>query len=66
MVAAHVDDLRAAARHGMQTVYVRRPTEDIDVLPDGRVLRDTVRSKAEGGEVDVVVDSFDKLAKLLG
>ena len=58
MVAAHIYDLRAAASHGMKTVYVRRPTEDGDV-------RDSVKSKADGGEVDVVVDSFTDLANLM-
>ena len=51
MVAAHIDDLRAAASHGMKTVYVRRPTEDGG-------SREQVKGKAEGGEVDVVVNSF--------
>ncbi|KAI0816907.1 haloacid dehalogenase [Trametes gibbosa] len=55
LVAAHIHDLRAAASHGMKTVYVQRPTEDVAV-------RESVKSKAEGGEVDIVVDSFDKLA----
>ncbi|TBU25651.1 haloacid dehalogenase [Dichomitus squalens] len=58
MVAAHIYDLRAAASHGMKTVYVRRPTEDGDV-------RDIVKTKADGGEVDVVVDSFEQLANLM-
>ena len=58
MVADHIYDLRAAASHGMKTVYVRRPTEDGDV-------RDSVKSKADGGEVDVVVDSFTDLANLM-
>lgn len=58
MVAAHIFDLRAAASHGMKTVYVRRVTEDINV-------RDSVKSKKEGGEVDVVVDSFEELAALM-
>lgn len=58
MVAAHIYDLRAAAGHGMKTVYVRRPTEDGE-------FRDQVKSKAEGGEVDVVVSSFTELADLL-
>ncbi|KAI0353234.1 haloacid dehalogenase [Trametes cingulata] len=58
MVAAHIYDLRAAASHGMKTVYVRRPTED-----EG--TRDSVKSKAQGGEVDVVVDSLEELAGLL-
>ncbi|KAL1940511.1 hypothetical protein VTO73DRAFT_7946 [Trametes versicolor] len=58
MVAAHIFDLRAAASHGMKTVYVRRVTEDINA-------RDSVKSKKEGGEVDVVVDSFEELAALM-
>ena len=59
MVAAHLhSDLLSAGSHGMKTVYVRRPTEDVDV-------RDGVKSKAEGGEVDVVVDSFEELAALM-
>ena len=58
MVAAHIYDLRAAASHGMKKVYVRRQTEDGDV-------RDSVKNKADGGEVDVVVDSFGELAALM-
>lgn len=58
MVAAHAHDLRAAATHGMKTVYVRRPSEDLAV-------RDKVKIKAEGGEVDLVVDSFLQLAEAL-
>lgn len=58
MVAAHIDDLRAAASHGLKTVYVRRPTEDVGVCG-------SVKSKADGGEVDVVVDGFEELARLL-
>ena len=57
MVAAHLYDLRAAASHGMKTVYVRRPTEDRDV-------RDEVKNRLTGGEVDVVVDSFEEIATL--
>ncbi|KAJ6591113.1 haloacid dehalogenase [Mycena vulgaris] len=30
MVAAHAYDLRAAAKIGMKTIYVQRPTEDMD------------------------------------
>jgi len=59
MVAAHIYDLRAAATHGLKTVYVRRPTEDL--VED----RQQARSKAEGGEFDVVVDSFVELASVL-
>jgi len=60
MVAAHIHDLRAAASHGLKTVYVRRATED---APE---VRAAVRSKAEGGEVDVVVNSFLELTALIG
>lgn len=60
MVAAHILDLRAAASHGLRTVYVRRPTED------GEGVRETVKTRAEGGDVDVVVDSFEELAEVLG
>ncbi|KAI0762299.1 haloacid dehalogenase [Fomes fomentarius] len=58
MVAAHIYDLRFAASHGLKTVYVRRPTEDVGV-------KDQVKSKQDGGEVDVIVDSFEELAELL-
>ncbi|KAI0633829.1 haloacid dehalogenase [Trametes polyzona] len=58
MVAAHMWDLEAAAKHGMKTVYIPRPTDDNDV-------RDKVKSKADGGEVDVVVESFEELAELV-
>lgn len=60
MVAAHIYDLRAAAKEGMHTVYVRRPTEDL------QEDRDSVKAKKYGGEVDVVVDSLEELADLLG
>ncbi len=55
MVAAHIYDLRAAASHGMKTVYVRR----------GEDIVDDVESKADGGEVDVVVNSIIELAALI-
>ncbi|KAI0716153.1 haloacid dehalogenase [Cerioporus squamosus] len=58
MVAAHIYDLRAAASHGMKTVYVRRSTEDAD-------LQAQVKTKRDGGEVDVVVDSFEDIAALI-
>ncbi|CAL1697130.1 unnamed protein product [Somion occarium] len=59
MVAAHIYDLRAAASHGLKTVYVRRSGED------PAEIRDQVKPKAEGGEVDVVVDTFLELADVL-
>jgi FMN phosphatase YigB (HAD superfamily) len=58
MVAAHIHDLRGAASHGLKTIYIRRPTED-----EGD--RDEVKSKKDGGEVDLVVDSFLELAAIL-
>lgn len=56
LVAAHIHDLRGAAAQGMRTVYVPRPRADEGV-------RDQVKGKAEGGEVDLVVSSFVDLAK---
>ncbi|KIP01591.1 hypothetical protein PHLGIDRAFT_80369 [Phlebiopsis gigantea 11061_1 CR5-6] len=58
LVAAHIYDLRAAAAQGFRTVYVRRPTED---APE----RESVCSRRDGGEVDLVVDSFEELAALV-
>ncbi|TFK78259.1 haloacid dehalogenase [Polyporus arcularius HHB13444] len=57
MVACHLWDLRAAAQQGMKTVYVPRDTDDEED-------RDNVKSKAEGGEVDVVVSSLEELAEI--
>jgi beta-phosphoglucomutase-like phosphatase (HAD superfamily) len=59
LVAAHIYDLRAAAQHGYKTVYVRRETEDLEE-------REHVKSKAEGGEVDLVVHSLEDLAEVIG
>jgi beta-phosphoglucomutase-like phosphatase (HAD superfamily) len=59
LVAAHIYDIRAAARLGYKTVYVRRVTEDLDE-------REPVKSKAEGGEVDLVVSSLEELAEVVG
>ncbi|RPD73748.1 haloacid dehalogenase [Lentinus tigrinus ALCF2SS1-7] len=55
MVAAHLWDLRAAAKQGMRTVYVPRVTDD-------KEDRDSVKTKANGGEVDLVVSSIEELA----
>ncbi|EJD02361.1 haloacid dehalogenase [Fomitiporia mediterranea MF3/22] len=60
MVAAHLFDLQAAAKEGMRTIYIRRPTED---APE---TRQSIKAKKDGGEVDVVVDSFEELASVLG
>jgi FMN phosphatase YigB (HAD superfamily) len=59
MVAAHIYDLRGAAKVGLKTIYVRRKDEE-----KGDVAPEDVKSKAEGGEVDVVVDSIEELAQL--
>jgi hypothetical protein len=58
MVAAHISDLRAAAEHGMKTVYVRRPAED-----RGEVKM-SVKARTEGGEVDWVVNNLEELAEI--
>ncbi|KAH7890319.1 HAD-like domain-containing protein [Phlebopus sp. FC_14] len=58
MVAAHKRDLNGAAQAGLKTVYVPRPAEDT------KEIRENTRSKAEGGEVDLVVSDFTELAKL--
>lgn len=50
MIAAHNEDLDAAAKHGLRTCFVRRPTED---------------AEAEGN-FDYVVDDFEHLARTLG
>ena len=57
MVAAHVKDLRAAASHGLRTVFIPRPREP-DSAPD-------TRARADGGEVDLVVKDFYEIARLL-
>lgn len=59
MVAAHRSDLLAAASVGFKTIYVPRPAEDL------REVREGMRSKKDGGEVDLVVQDFQELAKLM-
>ncbi|KAG6907784.1 hypothetical protein DXG01_007391 [Tephrocybe rancida] len=56
MVAAHIFDLRAAAAIGMRTVYIPRLGEEDQSI--------VVKSKAEGGEFDVVVQSLEDLASI--
>ncbi|KAJ6590876.1 haloacid dehalogenase [Mycena sp. CBHHK59/15] len=58
MVAAHLWDLRGAAHVGMKTIYVRRAAEE-------PIDEEEVKPKSEGGEVDVIVNSFIELAALL-
>nr|GAT51622.1 predicted protein [Mycena chlorophos] len=79
LVSAHIDELRVAAGVGFKTVYVHRASEralamSLNPSPsrkgkgqvNGAGGHGEVRSKAEGGEVDVVVDSFEHLALVLG
>lgn len=58
MVAAHKWDLEGAAQAGLKTIYVPRSAEDTEEI------RKSVRSKAEGGTVDLVVKDFEELAAL--
>jgi 2-haloacid dehalogenase len=57
MVAAHVDDLRAARAQGMRTAFVRRPME---WGPSGKP------EPFDHGEFDRVADDFEDLAGQLG
>jgi hypothetical protein len=59
MVAAHRFDLLAAASVGFKTIYVPRPAED------SREVMESMRSKKDGGEVDLVVKDFQELARLM-
>ena len=47
MVAAHLWALRAAAKHGIEAVYVPPPTDDLEDRPD-------VKSKTGGRDLDGV------------
>lgn len=58
MVATHMWDLTGAAKCGLKTIYIRRAAEE-------PMSEDEVKSKADGGEVDIVVDSFVELADIL-
>lgn len=58
MVASHTWDLEGATQAGFKTIFVPRPAEDTEEL------RRSVRSKAEGGNVDLVVNDFKELAVL--
>lgn len=52
MVAAHLNDLKAAKENGLQTIYVERPyEEDWD--------EDEVEKARQGGWVDLWVSSKD-------
>ncbi|KAJ6551863.1 haloacid dehalogenase [Mycena capillaripes] len=55
MVAAHLWDLRGASNAGMRTIYVKREAEE-------PFDQEEIRTKSEGGEVDLVFESFVELA----
>ncbi|KAJ6494085.1 HAD-like domain-containing protein [Mycena vitilis] len=59
VVSSHFDELRVAGDAGMKTIYVRRPSED-------RNIEAEITTKAERGYFDIVVDSFEHLAIVLG
>ncbi|EGN92613.1 hypothetical protein SERLA73DRAFT_79429 [Serpula lacrymans var. lacrymans S7.3] len=59
MVAAHIWDLRAAAEVGYKTIYVPRPVED---SPE---IKAQLKTKKDGGEVDLIVKSFVELAEIV-
>ncbi|KAF6752015.1 HAD-like domain-containing protein [Ephemerocybe angulata] len=59
MVAAHIFDIRAASKLGMPSVYVVRPQEEADPHPEA------IKTKAEGGDADIIVSSFLELADIL-
>lgn len=58
MVAAHKWDLEGAAQAKLKTIYVPRPAEDTEEI------RNNMRSRVEGGSVDLVVKDFRELANL--
>jgi FMN phosphatase YigB (HAD superfamily) len=60
MVAAHVEDLRAAASCGLKTVYVRRPFEWS--RGEEKIIEDETRVHEE---FDVVVNSFLELVEVV-
>ncbi|KAG1781126.1 hypothetical protein EV702DRAFT_645348 [Suillus placidus] len=59
MVAAYRFDLLAAASVGFKIIYVPWPPGDL------REARDSMCSKKDGGEVDLV-QGFQELARLVG
>ncbi|CEQ42930.1 SPOSA6832_04822, partial [Sporobolomyces salmonicolor] len=61
MCASHIYDLRAAGQLGLKTIYVPRKTEDRNVEGGGAA----VKTKEEGGEVDVVVKGLEGLLPYL-
>lgn len=67
MVAAHAYDLRAAKKVGMQTVYVRRWTEDTkeDMRKVGEDVDFFIGRVDGNGPGEVVDGSFEELVRYL-
>ncbi|GAA5946330.1 hypothetical protein JCM3775_007106 [Rhodotorula graminis] len=59
LCASHIDDLRAAAQQGLRTIYIRRATEDVGIPHGG----DAVRTRRDGGEVDVLIREIGEVAQ---
>ncbi|KAH7923361.1 haloacid dehalogenase [Leucogyrophana mollusca] len=59
MVAAHRWDLKGAASAGLRTIYVPRAAEDTPQI------KAEMKTKKDGGEVDLIVGSFMELAELV-
>ncbi|KAF9524259.1 haloacid dehalogenase [Crepidotus variabilis] len=57
MVAAHAWDLEGAAKAGLKTIYIPRPTEDQGISKD-------IKAKKDGGRFDLVLSSVEELATL--
>jgi hypothetical protein len=53
-------DSRGAGGVGMKTIYIPRPDEDHG-FPTGQI----VKTKEKGGEVDLVINSFEELVQLV-
>ncbi|KAG2343483.1 hypothetical protein BDR05DRAFT_963048 [Suillus weaverae] len=59
MVAAYRFDLLAAASVGSKIIYAPWPPGDL------REVRDSLSSKKDGDEVDLVVQGYQELARLV-
>ncbi|SCV67469.1 BQ2448_5080 [Microbotryum intermedium] len=65
MVAAHIQDCRAAKRFGLRTIYLPRETEDNQVIEDFEGGKQGVQGWREGGAVDGVALGLDEICDLL-
>ncbi|KAG1823898.1 HAD-like domain-containing protein [Suillus subaureus] len=59
MVTVHRFDLITASSIGFKTMYVPCPTEDL------HEVRESMHSKKDGGEVDLLVKDFEQLVRLI-